>query len=197
MSCSGKRYISKPFVKKACNDLSIHRSTFYRLLRWLKEHGWVSKSNRSGYYFILGHGKLLKQKNLKGNTTAYFMAEWFDSFKAFCSGLVIGYLVKHQEKAERKNGRSNKLYPVATKALSKILDIPQSTAFKYKQQATEKGFVHKERRYKNTGIHIKYLESFKDQFTELAHKVVGHNNNICVCLPNVYRSKLLYKTKRY
>lgn len=196
MSCSGKRRISKPFVKKACKDLSIHRSTFYRLLQWLREHKWVSKSNRSQLYFILGHEKLLQQKNLKGNTTARFQLEWLDSFKAFCCGLVVGYLVKHQRKAERKKGRSNKLYPVATKALSKILDIPKSTAFHYKQQATEEGFISKERRYKNTGIHIKYLEHFKKVNTDIAHKVVGNNDCICVCMPNEYEDHLKYSSLR-
>ena len=194
MSCSGKRRISKPFVKKACQHLNIHRSTFYRLLRWLKEHGWVTKSNRSQLYFILGHEELLKQKNLKGNTTARFYMEWFESFKAFCSGLVVGYLVKHQEKAERKKGRSNKLYPVATKAISKILDIPQSTAFRYKKQATNKGFISKTRQYYNTGIHIKYLDHFRSINDEIAHRVVGHDDNVCLCLPNLYKANLKYSS---
>jgi len=111
-------------------------------------------------------------------------------------GLVVGYLVKHQDKAERKKGRSNKLYPVATKAIAKILDIPKSTAFKYKQQATNKGFITKERRYEHTGIHIKYLQHFKKVNTSIAHRVVGHNDSVCICLPNVYEANLKYSSLR-
>lgn len=197
MSCSGKRIINKPFVQQACQDLNIHRSTFYRLLSWLKSKKWVTKSTESGLYFIISHERLLKKEGLKGNTAAYFIADWFDRFKAFLSGCVIGYLVKHQRKAERKNGRSNKPRPVATNAIAKILNIPESTAYHYKQQATQHHFIFKDRQFQHTGIHIKYLDSFRSVHPDIAFKTVGYNNEVCVCLPDLVEEGLLYKTKRY
>lgn len=196
MSCSGKRTISNPFVKKACKTLKIHRSTFYRHLSWLKSKKWITKSH-SGYYFIISHTRLLKKEGLKGNTACYFISDWFNAFKAFLSGSVIGYLCKHQKKAERKNGRSNKLWPVATTALASILDIPESTAYTYKQQATTNNFITKQRAFTSTGVHVKYLSEFKKVNPDIAHKVVAKNNQVLICEPDMCCGNLKYKTKSY
>lgn len=197
MSCSGKRRITSPFVKKVCKDLDIHRSTFYRHLRWLCEHDWIHKSGRSDLFFIISHSRLLKQKNLKGNTAAYFRAGWFRSFKAFCSGCVIGYLCKHQKKAGRKNGRPNKPSTVATKALAKVLHIPMSTAYNLKQIAHSNNYITKRFNYRDTHIHKKNKGWFKKAFSEIAHKVVEYNGRLVVCLPDICEGNLRYNTKRY
>lgn len=197
MSCSGKLAIDGAYRRKACKDLSISRSTFYRLLNSLKQRDWVCYSKRSGLYFIIGFGRLLKKEGLKGNTTGYFVFEWFDRFKAFLSGLVITYLCKHQKKAERKKGRSNKLWPVASKALALILNIPESTAYYLKKKAWQSDFITKVRNYRNTGISGSYIHEFRESYPDLAYKTIIDNKEIKVCLPDLVSGFVKCKTKRY
>lgn len=197
MSCSGKLAIDKAYREKACKDLNISRSTFYRLLNGLKERDWVCYSERSGLYFIIGFRRVLKKEGLKGNTAGYFVADWFDRFKAFLSGLVITYLCKHQKKAERKKGRSNKLSPVASKALALILAIPKSTAYTLKKKAHESDFISKVRDYRSTGISGSYINEFRQTHPEVAHRAVVDNGQIKLCMPDLVSGFVRCKTKRY
>lgn len=197
MICSGKIRLNNDVVNLACKRLSISRGTFYRHLNDLKRWDWIGYSQQSRIYFIRGFKRICELENLEGKTCAVFSSEWFKTFKAFLSGSVIGYLVKQQKKAERKKRRSSQLKPVATKAISKIMNIPESSAYTLKQIATKAKFIYKERDYFKTGIHPMYRAWFKTSNPELSHKVVVFDNQLCICKPDLVKGLLKYKTNRH
>lgn len=197
MSCSGKTTVDAQYVNKACNTLKIGRSTFYRLLYRLREMKWVHKSKRSGLYFIKGFARLLKEKDLKGQTATYFVIEWFDRFQAFLSGSVIGYLCKHRRKAERKKGRSNKLSPVATSALASILSLPESTAYLLKKKASQYNFITKKRWLKETGVLSFMRKEISTSYPEYANRLINRCGMLYWSMPDLCKEELKYKRKRY
>lgn len=197
MICSGKIRLNNDVVNLACKRLSISRGTFYRHLNDLKRWDWIGYSEHSKIYFIRSFKRICEIENLEGKTCAVFSSEWFKTFKAFLSGTIIGYLVKQQKKAERKKGRSSQLKPVATKAIAKIMNIPESTAYTLKQIAHQANYITKERDFKRTGVHAKYKQWFKTSFPDIAHKVVNRQNMLCICLPDRVGELLRYKTNRH
>jgi len=197
MSCSGKIRLNNKAVNTACQKLNISRGTFYRHLKYLKTLNWIGYSKKSRIYFIRSFNYVCKKESLEGRTCAVFSSDWFSRFKAFLSGAVIGYLVKHQRKSERKKRRSKQTYyDVATKAISKIMNIPESTAYKLKQLAHKNSFIDKKKNLKSTGIHIKYLNLYRESNPDIAHKTIGYNNEIYICMPDKVKGLLRYKTNR-
>lgn len=176
--------------------MGIDRSTFYKHVGWLKQRNWIGYNRESKIYFIRSFKYVFKQENLEGKTCTVFSSKWFKSFKAYCSGSIIGYLVKHQRKAERKKGRSNQSRPVATSAISKIMNIPESTAYQLKQIATKAGYITKKRDFHCTGISSTYIQSFKKAFPDIAHKVVSHKKKVKICKPDLCNDCLHFKTSR-
>ena len=196
MCCSGKIRFSATLIKKACNAMGISRGTFYRHVEWLKQRNWVGYNSQSKIYFIRSFKTIFKIENLEGRTCTVFSSKWFKTFKAFCSGSVIGYLVKHQRKAERKKGRSNQSRPVATSAISKIMNIPESTAYNLKQLASKHKFIHKQRDFYNTGISSFQIKRFRNVYPEIAYKTVSHKGTVQICKPDMCKELLRFKTSR-
>jgi len=196
MQCSGKIRFSRAIIKKACKVLGISRGTFYRHVGLLKQRNWIGYNSQSQIYFIRSFKYVCNKENLEGRTCTVFSSKWFKSFKAFCSGSVIGYLVKHQRKAERKKGRSKQSRPVATSAIIKIMNIPESTAYQLKQIASKAGFIKKRRDFLDTGISSFQIKSFRKVYPEISHKAVSHKGTVQLCKPDLCTECLRYKTDK-
>src|SRR5665811_967091 len=65
LKCSGKIKISQQFLKNIANDLGLKSSkTVITSIVDLQNRQWISKSNKSGYYFVKGFESIRKLLNL-------------------------------------------------------------------------------------------------------------------------------------
>lgn len=158
MTTSGKCRLEKwdkIMYSEFCGYTSI--KSFDNNLKKLQSLNWIGYNEKTFYYFIRGFAFIQRQHQLlKSRTGFWFAIQDNQDFDAVIYGAVIGYLSKHQgkmQRADQKNGRSNQTlckspgyYPVANRALTKILNISVSTASMMKRRAEESGAIDVKRK---------------------------------------------------
>lgn len=153
LKCSGKIKISQQFLKNIANDLGLKSSkTVITSIVDLQNRQWISKSNKSGYYFVKGFESIRKLLNLSKRAGAEFIINDIKNFKAFLIAAIISHLINLQQRrlkaVERSKGDSKTsafkqslYYPMANAALAKIMGISISTAFEWKKLAEKQGYI--------------------------------------------------------
>lgn len=118
-------------------------------LSQLESLGWIRFDVKSGLYFVLGFDKLQIKYKMYRTTAVEFSMENIKVFKPFLIAAVIGKLVNVQKRrcieGVSTRGGTKQLsvhsFPVANRALAKILKVSVSTAFEYKKMAVVNGFA--------------------------------------------------------
>lgn len=153
LKCSGKIIINRQFLKIIATELGIKSiKTIETSIADLQKRQWISKSNRSGYYFVKGFERIRKLHNFRRRNGAEFSINDIKKFKAFLISAVISNLINAQKRrlraVERPKGGSKTsafkqslFYPVANGALAKILGISISTAYEWKKMAKKQGYI--------------------------------------------------------
>lgn len=153
LKCSGKIMIDQQFLKKIANDLELKSiKTIKIIIAELINEQWISKSEKSGYYFVKSFERIRRFLNLRKRTAAEVSINDIKNFKAFLIAAIISHLINAQKRrlraVERTKGSSKTsafkqsfFYPVANAALAKILGISVSTAFEWKRLAEKQGYI--------------------------------------------------------
>lgn len=209
LKCSGKIKIDQQLLKIIANDLGLKSiKTIKTIVADLIDAQWISKSNKSGYYFVKSFERIRKLHNFRRRAGAEFSINDIKNFKAFLIAAIISNLIYAQkrrlEAVERSKGGSKTsafklsfFYPVANVALSKILGISVSTAFEWKRLAEKKGYI----KIRNNSRIIEYaqqqfLNDLKKYGDIPVKKIRVKNGKVYEQLPDNVYSKVSLRRRR-
>lgn len=207
--CFGQIKLTAHNIYKLSEIISTSTRTVRRRLKKLISMNWVGYDKKSRFYFVRGFRKICEIERLKGSYCAEFIPKWIKDFISFAAGAVIGFLVKKQIWRDRRldltSGRSEHcpaaFKPVATKALSKILNISYSKAYRLKQAALSTDmFLEKDdprKHAKCMNIPASQLPEFLRVFPYLAGKVYFYQNKIWLKSIDHFRTDINFRRKRF
>lgn len=122
--------------------------TFNKHFFWLINHKWISVNSKRESYRLISFSQLSKKLSFKSTTGAIYKKDYISTITGFFSGAVISYCVKRNMRRKgrsvlRKHGtRKRRPYPYITNyQLLTFLNIPKSTAQRYKKIAIKTGYV--------------------------------------------------------
>lgn len=197
--CHGQIRLDGSLKNQIAQELNVTGRTVNNLLKELQVRNWVGHNPESGYYFVRGFDWVRAKENLRGRRGV-----WVDvskdlqnkqRFTAFVSGALIGqmanvskYKMREREKQgpEHTKGSSNHRsctivpshFPVACKAVSKMLGVASSTASLMKEQAAEYGFIDVKKQWQRLALagdpkvkDADFASSYKASHPEEAHRV--------------------------
>lgn len=148
MISSGKLKLDA-WVKKCFSELCGYKTirSLNNQLKKLLELDWIGFNKKSGIYHIRSFDSVQKKYSFYKRTGFWFAIQDMQCFDGVIYGSVIGYLSKNQggkqrfdlEKGWSKQDlcKSPGFYPLANRALAKILNISISTASIMKLRAEE------------------------------------------------------------
>lgn len=206
--CDGRLLLAKGEFKLVSEDLGLKSvKTIRRHLNALQGKNWIGYSKELECYYIRGFEAIRRMEGFDSRTGAEFDIREIKSIKAFICGAVIGYLVTSQKRkewlTERKNRRSqqvihssSKYYPVAGKALAKILNISISTAHEHKRLAHKAGYVTIKNNRRLVKVDVKYVDDYRRSYPDIAHKVRVINDKVFIQEPDKVRSNLRFKSRK-
>ncbi len=207
--CSGKTRLKKEdkiYLAEQIGYSSI-RSVNNNLNK-LQVIDWIGYNPNSNVYFIRSfEGIRAKMGFIWRTGVCYNFHDWkISEFKGFCIAAVIGNLINHQKRAkwmfERKSRRSSQniqkpssdFFPVSNIALAKVLNVSQSTAFRYKQLAQGVGGVQILKSWKSMPKGIYYNLRKFGMIRE--SRVLDDGYNVLIQSPDLLTHNLRYKMRK-
>lgn len=195
-------------LKMIAYDLNLKSTkTIRNNLKMLIDLNWIGYDKRSKTCYVRGFERLRVKHGFKSRTAAEFNTSDCIKIKGFVIGATIGYLINKQKKARwvnvRKTGRTiqftcqpSLFFPVANKALSKILNISMSTASLYKRIAVKDKFIVIKRDYKPLGVSMKEKELYLKAFPNMTGKIITRNDKLYVICPDLLATNIRYKKRK-
>lgn len=188
----GKTCIQPELVNEITEVLGLKSGkTTKKAIEKLLELNWVGYNPASKYYFVRSFKNVAFLHGFSRKTVAKFEIEYLGELKAYLIGAIIEDLIRKQKRrirklkvdtnnserehlrAERYKGRSFQpeeatasFFPLANKALAKILHISVQTAFEYKKLAKEQGYIEIKKNFKHIDISHKELWLYKKTIDE-------------------------------
>ena len=153
MHSSGKIIITTEVLHKMKTDLGIKSvKTVKSSLSKLEMKKWITRSPKSGFYFIKSFERIRISENYIRRTGAEFNITDIKNFKGFLVSAVISHMISIQKRRLWKTERSKRgsitvfhkphlFFPIANEALAKIFGISISTAYEWKKLAAKQGFI--------------------------------------------------------
>lgn len=208
VSCSGKMKIVKRDLKPIAEALGLKSGkSIQNNLKLLLKLNWIGYDPVSQYYFIRGFEKIRAMYGFKSRTGGEFDLREIKHFKGFLAGVVIGYMVNQQKKrewaSERKNWRSKHLvhhpasfYPIANRALSKVLNMSVSTAHNLKSLANKAGYILIKQNLINTGFDSCNLRFYLKALPENQPKVRCDDRKILLQEADLINPTIRFKSRK-
>ena len=207
-------------------NLKSHK-TILNNLEILISLNWLGFNPKTGYFFVRSFDRIRTMNGFNHRSSVEIELSDIKKFKAFIAGAVIGNLVKISRRRalerERLSGRSlhrsNKLpdfYPVANLAISKILKISISTAWKLKDLAHREGYIVLKKNFKelksqdlnivyknkaeieneSLNISAKHCKSIKLSFPEYRDRIRVRKNSLWVQEIDTVKALMNYRKRR-
>jgi hypothetical protein len=160
--------------------LKCSRKSILRHLLRLKHLHWIGYNRKSGYYFIRSFASIMQSNQFRARTGAEFKREYLNTFKSFLAGAVIGYIantIRKQQAVGRKYARPNQAacfsngYPVATRLITKKLNISIGMATKLKKDAAKTGFIRLNKNFVDAGFDITERKYYVKAFPEVHGRI--------------------------
>jgi hypothetical protein len=208
LTCSGKRFLTlydKKVFSEFCGYASIR--AFENHVKNLLELNWIGYNRETKIYHIRGFEFIQNQLGLRSRTGFWFSFHQIRLFDGIVYGAIIGYLCKSQEKKQRidpKKGRSNQVlcktpgyYPIANRALAKILNISISTASMMKRRAVQAQSIKVMRkRIVAPATHDIYKEFLENIPTEYLNPIIWKDGFFYQRFPDLIKAELKYGKRK-
>ena len=213
--CSGKTILNANLLHDIAAALG------YKSIRTVNSHindliekNWVGYNPESGYLFIRGFDKIRQMDNMPPRSAVIFYYNDLKQISPCCFAGIIGYLVNTQRRdrflSGRKRGGSNHLrslsqayFPIANKALAKILNFSIASIVRYKHLAVQHGYISVKKSYQKTGITSKnqkelrsYLAGLRRAFPEDSKSIKIKGSELVQQKPDLYKHNLTYKRRK-
>ncbi len=208
-SKNGILKITKCEKIKISKKLNCCEKTVTNNLKKLLALFWINKNNED-IYFIRAYHSITTQVNkhdeiIYHNTRVEFSFSYFNKFRAYLAGAVLGYFLLKQKnklwKERRKKARLKQTFPkylpLSLNALIKITGMKKSTLQSLRTLAVKSFFLkYKSGLKKAKHIHISQVNNYKKSHPENADKVRVINDEVFIQNTNYYSSLLHYKKGR-
>lgn len=209
VSTSGQMRITRHTIALAATDLGISEKTVNRHFQILKNRNWIGRLN-SGSCIIRSFDKLRVMEKTDGRTAVWFDVErHLKSFREFVVSACIGRLISKQKaKLWRKkqlpgsrrgipNERKSSLptsFPVASEAMKKLFGISIGTAFNWKRDAHEAGFITVTKVL--APVTIDNVPEWKRVYPELAKRLIVRDDRYFIQHPDKVQCNLHFSRRR-
>lgn len=188
---------------------NITDSTLYRRLSFLKERDWIGHDPETCTYFVRGYSHIYKtETEFVSNTAVEFNEKALCEFEVYAFAAVIGYLVKHQIKQQKRRGNGQKkrcpnqapvstYQKVAISALEQILNRSYQSIVNLKKHALKSNYLKRKKTY------IEICDS--DVFNSMYYKAYPSHwgrvrklyDKIVLVGIDQFECQLRFKSKRY
>ena len=169
---SGKLRLSQSDLKGIAIFLSCSKRTIKNLLKNLLAINWIGFNPKSQIYFIRGFYKVCEIERLNSIAGAWFEFSDFETFEAFCAATIFAKLIKIQKRRrwlERKKAPRSKhtrpvvFFPIAVRALAKILNISESKSYRIKKLAKDAGYIEVKKKLIYLNLPLNQRNCFPDE----------------------------------
>jgi hypothetical protein len=191
-------------IMQALKDLGMCHKTLRKHLNWLITEGWlIMNINNSGIRVI--SYKLLSQKlNFKYCRGSILYKSNIHEFKYFAISSVIQFQIRGLRWRNRQAGllkRNPELgevppYPLLPHTyLAKVLNMPKSTAARYKKMAGKKKYLTTRKKFLDLEIPVNYLSELKKYGNYNPDRLRNRRSNIYYQLPDKIETNILIRKK--
>lgn len=207
MTSSGKCRLSK-WDKEDMTEFCGYKTvrSLNNQLKKLLELDWIGYNKKSGMYHIRSFDSVQKKYSFYKRTGFWFAIQDMQCFDGVIYGAVIGYLSKNQggkQRFDREKGWSKQdlckspgFYPLANRALAKILKISISTASIMKLRAEEVESIEiKRKRIVEEATHDVYKRLEDTYPKEYLHPIIW-KGIFYQRLPDFIKANLKYGTRK-
>lgn len=185
--------------KEWSKEIGISSKTIKTSLDWLIKNKWITVNGKRNALHIISFKKLGQKLGLNIKSGILFEPKSqidYGCFKAFCCATVICYYLNRKRYFDRQSviikgitntncKRTSGFYPMANGYLANCLGVSLATAFRFKKEAEEAGFIE-------TIASFSYLVDNLGNKAKKEHYEVARYINAMEGLPNRLR-----KGKRY
>jgi len=153
LNCNGKISYNNSSYSKWAKELVVSSRTTKNSLTWLIENKWITVNSKKNTLKIISYKKLSKKLGLKFKTGYLFEPTNYKYFKAMCCGVVLTFYIGKKRYFNRQSGdrkgsarlknckKNNGFTPMPNDYLAKCLNVSTATAYRYKEEAEEAGFI--------------------------------------------------------
>lgn len=193
--CSGHFKVDGDFISKTGTDLEIKAErTFKKNLKWLIKNKWITVNSKNGNHRIISFDHLCNKLKLKGNTGVVFEEDNFKDFRPFLYAASITAKVRNRNwiirQPVRMEGgtrtsmstmeilRDTDTLPV--RLMGKIMDLGFSTISRYKNAASDAGFISLHPNYESTNLPAEMLYTIMKGDPEESSRYLVQNGKIWI-----------------
>ena len=141
--------------KEWSKEIGISSKTIKTSLDWLIKNKWITVNGKRNALHIISYKKIGQKIGLNFKSGILFeptcLAD-YEYFKAFCCATVICYYLNKKRYFDRQSviikgvattncKRTNGFYPIPNGYLAKCLGVSLATAFRFKKEAEDAGFI--------------------------------------------------------
>lgn len=210
VSTSGQMQITTQTIKLAATDLGISEKSVKRHLEILQNRNWVGRFS-SGGYIIRSFDKLRIIEKTAGRT-----AVWIDTkshlkhIREFVVSACLGKLAHRQQGklwrekclSGSESGNPNECkqislptsYPIACDAMKQIYGISKGTAFNWKRDANEAGFITVYKKLRP--VAIDNVLEWKRANPDYAHRLIKRDDRYFIQYPDKVKCNLKFTRRR-
>lgn len=196
---SGHFLLKQDLIKKVSEAIGYKSiKTFKKHLNWLIKAGWITLNRKSGSHRIISFSQLARKCHFKSKKSAIFNVEKISTIKGFFAGAVITYNLRRtgQSAFQRHEAKKYCPYPFVTnKRLMKFLEVPRSTAQRFKKEAISDGYIDAEHKYDITFIPTSDYDFIKKNGGEMTKNLLRKNNRIWEQKPDKIKSLIVLRNK--
>jgi len=216
VNCKGFICYNKNTLRLWAKEIGLSDKTVSNCINWLFKNRWISCNSKREAIHVVSFKKILqKVKRFTLRSVAYFEPRSildYKYFKAFCCAAAVGCAIRKQKYINSKRSASSKgiaitnrlerkfgFSALANSYLAKYLNVSVSTAFRYKKEACNAGFIEirKNEKYLRTNgekISASLINLFKTYNVENGLKT--KNGFIIEVLSDSVKSNILIKRKK-
>lgn len=162
--------------KEWSKEIGISYKTVKSSLYWLIKNKWITVNGKRNALHIISYKKLGQKLGLNFKSGILFeptsLAD-YEYFKAFCCATVICYYLNKKRYFDRQSvirkgvattnyTRKSGFYPMPNGYLAKCLGVSLATAFRFKKEAEDAGFIE-------TKAGFRYLEDSQGRRAKKEH----------------------------
>jgi len=192
--------------------LQISESTLYRYLSVLLDWDWMGYDNTRQVYYVRGFKRLYElEDEFVARTAVRVRIEDLFYMQTFSFSAWLGYLLRSQSRAKRRGAelktRSSQqspasfYKPVALCVMEAFFSLSKDTLIKLKKQAIQRGYIKRERGYKelySISDHThEYYRIFPEHWGRLRRIMTDTGWAIALTAPDTFIDFHRYTTKRY
>lgn len=199
----------KEALRKSSQYYDVSERTIRRWLSQARRYNMIGKNTDDNLLFVRGWQYFFNQYKFPKKASYRFKKKDLKDFKTYCYAAVISYMATRAQARETERSRRSDKYvrsyqapawvPMASKAISKTMRVPISTARFYRNKAVDAGYIEKKPNLQHCNIHTSNLKRYKKYGRGSGAKLIVRGGRVYKQLPDLVKveSKNIHSPKRF